>query len=175
VVDFERRIRSLGIVLINSGPYHPETLGKLERFHKTLKEWLSDEGSPRDLAHLQELLDRFRAYYNEHRPHQGIADLTPAERYRPTPTLAPPEREVEDPTYPRGAIIRTVWPIGVVTYDRRNIGLGKRWAGCKVRIVPAGKLIHVYYGKILLRSVTFEPGRRYHGQGHARKELTPKS
>ena len=63
VVDFERRIRSLGIVLINSGPYHPETLGKLERFHKTLKEWLADEGSPRDLPHLQELLDRFRAHY----------------------------------------------------------------------------------------------------------------
>jgi hypothetical protein len=41
--------------------------------------------------------------------------------------------------------------------------------------VPAGKLIHVYYGKILLRSVTFEPGRRYHGQGHARREVTPKS
>ena len=80
VVDFERRIRSLGIVLINSGPYHPETLGKLERFHKTLKEWLADEGPPRDLAHLQELLDRFRHHYNEDRPHQGIADLTPAER-----------------------------------------------------------------------------------------------
>ena len=68
-----------------------------------------------------------------------------------------------------------MWPIGVVTYDRRNIGLGKRWAGCKVRIVPAGKLVHVYYGKILLRSVTFEPGRRYHGQGHARREVVPKS
>ncbi len=50
-----------------------------------------------------------------------------------------------------------MWSIGVVTYDRRNIGLGKRWAGCKVRIVPAGRLIHVYYGKILLRSVTFTP------------------
>jgi len=51
VVEFERWIRSLGIVLINTGPYHPETLGKLERFHKALKEWLKDEGPPRDLAH----------------------------------------------------------------------------------------------------------------------------
>jgi transposase InsO family protein len=175
VVDFERRIRSLGIVFINSGPYHPETLGKLERFHKTLKEWLHDEGPSPDFAHLQQLLDRFRHHYNEDRPHQGIADLTPAQRYRPTPALAPPEGEVEEPTYPRGAIIRTVWPIGVVTYDRRNIGLGKRWAGCKVRIVPAGKLVHVYYGKILLRSVSFEPGRRYHGLRDSRKEVAPKS
>jgi transposase InsO family protein len=61
VVDFERRIRSLGIVLINSGPYHPETLGKLERFHKTLKEWLADEGPPRDLVREDDLLLGFRA------------------------------------------------------------------------------------------------------------------
>jgi len=59
--------------------------------------------------------------------------------------------------------------LGVVTYDRRNIGLGKRWARLKVRIVPAGKLVHVYCGKILLRSVTFEPGRRYQGQSRARR------
>jgi transposase InsO family protein len=175
VVDFERRIRSLGIVFINSGPYHPETLGKLERFHKTLKEWLADEGPPHDLAHLQQLLDRFRTHYNEERPHQGIGDAAPAERYRPTPSRTLPDIEPEEPTYPRGAIIRTVWPIGVVTYDRRNIGLGKRWAGCKVRIVPAGKLVHVYYGKILLRSVTFDPGGRYHGLRDPRKEVKPKS
>jgi transposase InsO family protein len=174
VVDFERRIRSLGIVLINSGPYHPETLGKLERFHKTLKEWLADQGPPQDLAHLQQLLDRFRTHYNDERPHQGIGDAAPAERYRPAPSLTLPDDQLKEPTYPRGAIIRTVWSIGVVTYDRRNIGLGKRWAGCKVRIVPAGKLIHVYYGKILLRSVTFDAGRRYHGQRDLRKEVAPR-
>ncbi len=168
VVEFERRVRSLGVVLINSRPDHPETLGKLERFHKTLKEWLSDEGPPRDLAHLQELLDRFRTHYNEDRPHQGIADLTPAERYRPSPAPPPPHQlELEEPVYPRGAIVRTVWKVGVVTYDRRTIGLGRRWAGLKVRIVPAGRLIHVYYGKTLLRSLAFDPDRRYHPQDRA--------
>jgi len=171
VVDFERRIRSLGIVLINSGPYHPETLGKLERFHKTLKEWLADEGSPRDLPHLQELLDRFRAHYNDERPHQAIDDATPAERYRPSPLRAPVVEELEAPTYPRGAIIRTVWSNGVVTYDRRTIGLGKRWGGLKVRIVPAGKLIHVYYGKILVRSLAFDPQVRYQRQDQLEKEV----
>lgn len=59
----------------------------------------------------------------------------------------------------------------MVTYDRRNIGLGKRWAGLKVRIVPAGNLVHVYYGKMLVRSVAFDPERRYHGQGALRKEV----
>lgn len=174
VVEFERRIRSLGIVLINSGPYHPETLGKLERFHKTLKEWLSDEGPVKDLPHLQELLDRFRRHYNEERPHQAIGDATPTERYRPSPTRPSADEELEPPTYPRGAIIRTVWRNGVVTYDRRNIGLGKRWGGCKVRIVPAGRLVHVYYGKILLRSLAFDPALRYQRQGRREKEVVTK-
>ncbi len=169
-VAFERKVRSLGVALINSGPYHPETLGKLERFHKTLKEWLADEGPPRDLAHLQELLDRFRAHYNEERPHQGIGDLTPVERYRPGPSSPPPSEDLEEPVYPRGSILRTVWRNGVVTYDRRNIGLGKRWAGLQVRIVPAGKLIHVYYGRILLRSLAFDPNRRYQRQVRSIKE-----
>src|SRR6266511_1233721 len=81
-------------------------------------------------------------------PHQGISDLTPAERCTPSPAPPPADhQELEEPVYPPGAIVRTVLSVGVVTYDRRTIGLGRRWPGLKVRIVPAGKLIHVYYGK----------------------------
>jgi transposase InsO family protein len=161
VVDFERRVRSLGVVLINSRPDHPETLGKLERFHKTLKEWVADEGPPRDLPHLQELLDRFRVHYNEDRPHQGISDATPAERYRPGPGGIGPTDVLAEPHYPPGAILRKVWGHGVVTYDNRTIGLGMRWTGLTVRIVPAGELIHVYYGKVLVRSLALDPTRRH--------------
>ena len=44
-----------------------------------------------------------------------------------------------------------------MTYDRRTIGLGMRWSGLTVRIVPAGELIHVYHGKTLVRSLAFDP------------------
>jgi transposase InsO family protein len=172
VVDFERRVRSLGVVLINSRPDHPETLGKLERFHKTLKEWLSDEGPARDLVHLQELLDRFRHHYNEERPHQGIGDATPSERYRPGPGAVPPADVLAEPEYPSGAILRKVWGHGVVTYDRRTIGLGMRWTGLTVRIVRSGELIHVYYGRILIRSLAFDPNRRHQPHGRSRKEVS---
>ncbi len=168
-------VRSLGVVLINARPDHPETLGKLERFHKTLKEWLADQGPARDLAHLQEFLDTFQVHYNEERPHQGIADLTPAERYRPGPGAILSTEELEEPHYPPGAILREVWGHGVVTYDKRTVGLGMRWTGLTVRIVPAGELIHVYYGKILVRSLAFDPNRRHQPQGRTRKEVATRS
>ena len=59
-VTFETNLKDLGVEPINSAPYQPQTLGKLERLHRTLKEWLSDEGPAWDLEHLQELLDGFR-------------------------------------------------------------------------------------------------------------------
>jgi transposase InsO family protein len=64
-------------VLFNSAPYHPQTLGKLERLHRTLKEWLADEDPAETLEHLQELLDGFRIHYNPQRSHEGIDDHTP--------------------------------------------------------------------------------------------------
>jgi transposase InsO family protein len=76
-VEFERSLSELGVELITAGPYHPQTLGKLERFHKTLKAWLADEGPAFDLSHLQELLDGFRHHYNRERPHQALSNLTP--------------------------------------------------------------------------------------------------
>jgi transposase InsO family protein len=77
---YRRRLAEVGLELICAAPAHPETLGKLERLHRTLKEWQHDEGPASDLEQLQLLLDRFRSYYNEQRPHQGTGNLTPAER-----------------------------------------------------------------------------------------------
>jgi hypothetical protein len=134
---------------------------------------MEDEGPARDLVHLQELLDRFREHYNSDRPHQAIGDVTPAERYRPSPVELPPPVPHEEPRYPGGAIVRTVWSNGVVTYDRRNIGLGRHWGGCKVRIVPAGALIHVFHGRTLLRSLAFDPDKRYQRQQARRKGGAP--
>jgi hypothetical protein len=93
-------------------PAHPQTLGKLERFHRTLKEWLADEGPPADLEHLQLLLDRFRAYHNGERPHQGIGDVTPAQRYLPGPTAVTPLGQLalaepdKHPLYPPYSVTR---------------------------------------------------------------------
>lgn len=175
-VAFETSLKDLDVELINSAPYHPQTLGKLERFHRTLKEWLSDEGPPYDPEHLQELLDGFRHYYNRQRPHQGIADATPAERYGtdplpPAQIRLPGSEEIPGPSYPPHSIIRKVGGTGSFGYQGKLIQVGYRWAGARVRVIPVGELIHVYYGEMVIRTLTIDPDRYYQAlNGHRSDE-----
>jgi transposase InsO family protein len=176
-VAFEHSLQELGVELITAGPYHPQTLGKLERLHRTLKEWLSDEGPAWDLPHLQELLDAFRHHYNSERPHQGIGDLTPAERFRwkPAVTDASPSvgyDERGEPVYPTRAIVRKVTSIGNIGYASATINLGRRWAGARVRVIPVGGLVHIYYGEELVRALAIDPSVEYQGLGRRARTKT---
>jgi len=71
----------LGIKDINSRPYHPQTCGKVERFHQTLKRFLAKQDPAASIQELQAQLDRFRTYYNEIRPHRALGRRPPAEVY----------------------------------------------------------------------------------------------
>jgi transposase InsO family protein len=172
-VDFERGLAEAGVELINAAPAHPQTLGKLERFHRTLKEWLADEGPAADLEHLQLLLDRFRSYYNKDRPHQGIGNHTPAARYRPGPAPAARPGELAlaegEPDYPPYSLLRKVWDNGVVGYERLAINVGRRYRGATVRLVEVGALVHVYLGDELIRVAALDRGRRYQRLGRRRR------
>jgi len=171
-VAFERKLAEFEVGLLTSAPYHPQTLGKLERFHRTLKEWLADERPARDVGELQALLDRFRTHYNEERPHQGIAHATPAERYRGSasagvleaPALAP----ADEPHYPPRSIVRKVASNGVFCFAGAYVNIGVRFAGARVRIVEEGELVHVYIGDELVRSLAPDRSRRYQRIGKRR-------
>lgn len=165
-VMFESSLKDLGVEMINSAPYHPQTLGKLERFHRTQKEWLSDEGPAEDIDDLQELLDGFRFDYNRKRPHQGIDDVTPAERYGIAPVpdnviRLPKASEMSEPDYPPYAFVRRVSDTGSIGYRGRVIQVGSRYRGAKVQVIDKGRLTHVYHGEALIRAVRLDPNRRY--------------
>jgi transposase InsO family protein len=87
--NFEYLLAYLGIRQKNGAPAHPQTQGKIERFHQTLKRWLGQRPAPIDLAELQAQLDAFRAAYNEQRPHRAVGRRTPGETYRATPKAMP--------------------------------------------------------------------------------------
>jgi putative transposase len=79
---FARTVTATGTRLIHSSPYHPQTCGKVERHHQTLKKWLAHRPAPATLTDLQALLDLYRAHYNTHRRHSAIGRLTPQQAWR---------------------------------------------------------------------------------------------
>jgi hypothetical protein len=87
--NFEYLLAWLGIRQKNGSPAHPQTQGKIERFHQTLKRWLGQRPLPADLGELGAALDAFRLAYNEQRPHRALGRVTPGEAYRATPKALP--------------------------------------------------------------------------------------
>lgn len=70
--SWKLELERLGIVFKHSTPYHPQTCGKVERFHQTLKRFLAKQTPARSLAELQFQLDTFREYSNKRRPHRAL-------------------------------------------------------------------------------------------------------
>ena len=89
---FEYLLPVLGVRQKNGSPGHPQTQGKIERFHQTLKRWLAAQPRARTLAELQRQLDTFHAHYNENRPHRALDRRTPGQAYRATPKALPAPR-----------------------------------------------------------------------------------
>ena len=86
---FEYLLAILGITQKNGHPGHPQTQGKIERFHQTLKRWLTQQPAAITLAELQAQLDEFRDLYNHRRPHREHGRRTPASVYAALPKAAP--------------------------------------------------------------------------------------
>ena len=79
----------LGVRVLHGRPYHPQTQGKEERFHRTLDDELLSRHTWRDLAHCAEQFARYRHTYNCERPHYSLGGDTPARHYRPSPRAMP--------------------------------------------------------------------------------------
>lgn len=142
---FETELFSLGIAARHSRPYHPQTCGKVERFHQTLKRWLAKHQVDTK-KQLQVELDAFAAYYNDIRPHRGIN--------RTTPSAAHAAREKAGP---RGALIDVagyrvrhdkVSKAGSVTLRHKgrlhHIGVGAAYKGWHIVMLIAGRDIKIF-------------------------------
>ena len=86
---FEYLLSELDIVQKNGSPAHPQTQGKIERFHQTLKKWLTEQEAAKNLRELQRQLDEFRAIYNTRRPHKALEMRTPQSSYEATVKATP--------------------------------------------------------------------------------------
>jgi len=165
----ESELAALGIAYRHSSAYHPQTCGKVERFHQTLKRWLAKQEAATTLAELQALLDRFRAYYNSVRPHRAIGRRTPEEAFTARPKATPSLAGFTIPTHYRVRRDK-VDATGVITLRHNSrlhhIGLGRRHCGTRVLVLVADLDVRVLTedGE-LLRALTLDPSRDYQPLG----------
>jgi transposase InsO family protein len=127
----------LGIRVLHGRPRHPQTQGKEERFHRTLKAEVVNGRSFRDLADCQRAFDEWRPRYNHERPHEALAMATPAERYRPS-SLSFPEilPAIE---YAPGDQVRKVSSDGFINFKNRRWRISKALRGELIALRPTGE------------------------------------
>jgi Integrase core domain len=170
---FEHLLDSLGIKQKNSRPNHPTTCGKVERFHQTLKRWLDAHPAPTTRDQLQQLCDQFVDAYNQHRPHRSLHDRTPAAAYHTRPKATPaaahqPHHRVRRDKVSHGNVSLRIHG------EMHHIGLGRHLHGTPIIMLIDDlnvRVIDATTGEIL-RQLTIDSNRRYHGSGQPRGRPT---
>ena len=125
----------LGIGVIHSRPYHPQTLGKDERFHATLNlEVIKTRPHWRNHTQVQADFDDWRDVYNFERPHEALDMATPADRYQPSrrsfPDQLPPIH------YPDHYQVRKVQQNGILHFQGHELRIRKVFIGQPVALRP---------------------------------------
>jgi transposase InsO family protein len=163
----EHELFALGIEARHSRPRHPQTCGKVERFHQTMKKFLARQEGIETKKQLQREIDRFVAYYNEVRPHRGIGRRTPASVYA-----------ARDKAVPTGAVVKTdgrrlrldkVDKTGAVTLRYRgrlhHIGVGRAYSGWRVAMLIDDRDIEIVgIDGSPLRRLVLDPDKDYQPQ-----------
>lgn len=124
----------LDIGVSHSAPYHPQTLGKDERFHRTLKADVLAGPPFTDLAACQQAFDRWRGVYNRERPHEALGLAVPAEHYRQSPRDFPATLPSVEP--PTGCAVRKPDRGGILSFQGRQLRIPKAFAGYPVGLRP---------------------------------------
>jgi transposase InsO family protein len=124
----------LDVVMTHGRPYHPQTQGKEERFHRTLKLELLQGGRFDDLTHTQTQFDPWRQMYNHERPHDALDLNVPASRYRISDRQFP----VTLPTVEYSSLhqVRKLNPVGQLSFQGRVLKMSEAFGGLAVGLRP---------------------------------------
>jgi len=138
---FARAAAGLGSRLIHSSPYHPQTCGKVERHHQTLKNWLAARPAPATPGELQVLLDAYRQHYNTRRHHTAV-QATPQAAWDAAASHGGPGRlpRQDDATVHR----LTVAANGNIGIGPQVIHLDPAHAGTKVTAIRDNSHVTIY-------------------------------
>jgi transposase InsO family protein len=140
--DSEHRYTVLGAWLIRLGisishgrPAHPQTQGKEERFHRTLRAEAIGGRRFADLLEAQRCFDPWRDVYNRERPHEALGMATPASRYVSSARSYPESLPVIE--YAPGDALRAVNKDGYFSYKGTSYKISQAFAGHRIALRPA--------------------------------------
>jgi transposase InsO family protein len=146
-----------GIKLYYSGVGHPQTQGKVERFHRTLRESIAHHGAPKLFSEWPSALQKFRATYNERRPHEALQMKCPAQRYESSKRQYRPSPKRW--TYPTGSEVLRVDAAGCIRKSRRQFFVSHCLVGEEVRVVELGRKLAVGFRHMWVIEINRKSGR----------------
>lgn len=149
ISHFDSMLIRLNIRPIHGRPYHPQTQGKVERFHGTLEREFYPRARHESLTCFSNDARCWRDLYNHRRPHEGIGDVPPISRWRPSPRRRPDRLpEIE---YPSGAMLRKVSTSGDIRWKVLRIMAGRGIVGQYVAVEDRDHELLIKYGDHLVR------------------------
>lgn len=135
---FEKFLENNSIKQKNGRVAHPQTQGKIERFHQTLKKWIRARPPAQTIPELQKQLDEFRHWYNHERCHRALGRNTPHQAYIALPKAGPQPLVTDDHRIRNDKVD----PAGRITLrfagEMRYLGIGRAHAGTRTLTVITG-------------------------------------
>jgi transposase InsO family protein len=125
----------LGVGVTHSGVRHPQSHGKDERFHRTLKLEVIGRGPLDDRRHAQRRFDRWRTTYNHERPHESLDLEVPASRYQVSPRVFPEILPAVE--YAPDVRVRKANPVGQFSFQGRTWKISEAFGGEPIGLRPS--------------------------------------
>jgi len=155
ITQFDVWMMMLGILPIHIRPKHPQTQGKDERFHRTLKDEVLKRELFGDIPSAQRRFDVWRHEYNHERPHGAIGFDTPSKRYRASKRQLPPA--LTEPEYDAGKNLRKVNDKGYISVQSHRYFLSDSLIGKFIEVRPLpDHVVGLYYSTFRVAKINLD-------------------
>ena len=142
-------LMKLGIKVSYSRPYHPQTQGKLERFHRSLKADVLQYRNFESYKSCQQSFDKYRQLYNNDRPHEALNYEVPSTRYNPSLRSYP--EKIKGPEYDENDRVLKVRSQGSIYYDGKEYRVGKGFIGEYISVKERETRLDIYFGSFKVK------------------------